>query len=48
MGMNIKRNAVGGYGLDSRGSSMAGSCDCGNEPSSFIKGGDFLDKLSEC
>jgi hypothetical protein len=27
---------------------VAGCCEHGNEPSSFIKGGEFLDQLSDC
>jgi hypothetical protein len=27
---------------------MAGSCEHGNEPSSTVKGGEFLDKLGDC
>jgi hypothetical protein len=23
-------------------------CECGNEPSCFIKGGEFVDQLSDC
>jgi hypothetical protein len=36
----------GGHGLDSYGSGqgqVAGSCECGNEPSDSIKCGEFLD-----
>jgi hypothetical protein len=37
-----------GEGLDSSGSGLvAGSCEHGNEPSGFIKGREFLDKLSK-
>ena len=37
---------VWGYGLDRAGSGqgqVAGTCECGNEPSDSIKGGEFLD-----
>jgi len=37
-------------GLDSTGAGygpVAGSCEYGNEPSSFIKGEEFLKQLSE-
>ena len=37
-----------GYGLDRAGSEqgqVAGTCQCGNEPSGFIKFGEFLDQL---
>jgi hypothetical protein len=27
---------------------VAGSCEHGNEPSGSIKGGEFLDQLSDC
>jgi hypothetical protein len=36
------------HGLDSSGSGygqVAGSCECGNEPSASIKCGEFLEKL---
>jgi hypothetical protein len=36
----------GKYGLDCSGSEwgqMAGVCECGNEPSGFIKCGEFID-----
>ena len=39
---------VGGYGLDRAGSGygqVAGTCECGNEPSGSIKCGKFLDYL---
>jgi hypothetical protein len=42
----IKRNRVGGYGLDSSGSEqgpVASSCENGNELPGSIKGGIFLD-----
>jgi hypothetical protein len=38
-------------GLDSSGSGwgpVADCCEHGNEPSNSIKGGDFLDWLSDC
>jgi len=41
---------VGNCGLDSYGSEqrpMAGSCDHCSEPSGSMKGGEFLDKLSD-
>ena len=37
-----------GYGLDRAGSGqgqVAGTCDCGNDPSGSIKCGEFLDQL---
>jgi len=37
-----------GYGLDRAGSGwgqVAGTCECGNEPSGSIQFGEFLDKL---
>ena len=37
-----------GYGMDRAGSGqgqVVGTCGCGNEPSSFTKCGEFLDKL---
>ena len=37
---------MGEYGLDRAGSEkgrMAGTCECGNEPSGSIKCGEFLD-----
>ena len=37
-----------GYGLDRAGSGkgqVAGTCECGNEPSGSIKCGEFLDPL---
>jgi hypothetical protein len=40
-----------GYGLDLYGSGwaqVAGSCECGNEPPSSIKCGEFLDYLRIC
>jgi hypothetical protein len=40
---------VGGCGLDISGSGLAsfvGYCEHGNEPSGFIKGGEFLGQLS--
>jgi hypothetical protein len=42
---------MGRYGLDSSGSGqgqVAGSCEHGNEPSCSIKGGEFIDLLSDC
>ena len=41
----IFRNGMWGYGLDRAGSGwgqVAGTCECGNEPSSSIKLGNFL------
>ena len=41
----------GGHGLDRSGSwegQVAGSCDRCNEPSGFIKCGEFLEWLSIC
>jgi hypothetical protein len=43
-------NSVGRFGMDASGSGhrpVAGSCEYGNEPSSFIKGEEFLKQLSE-
>jgi len=37
-----------GYGLDCAGSELglvAGTCECGNEPSGSIKWAEFLDQL---
>jgi hypothetical protein len=31
-----------------RASELAGFCEHGNEPSGSIKGGEFLDELSDC
>jgi hypothetical protein len=42
---------VGGCGLDSSGSGqglLMVSCEHGNEPSGYMKGGEFLDQLSDC
>jgi hypothetical protein len=42
---------LGTCGLDSSGSGygpVAGCCENGNEPSGSIKGGEFLDSLSDC
>ena len=39
------------HGLDRAGSGLgqvAGSCECGNEPSGSVKCGEFLDKLRTC
>jgi len=40
------------HGLDSRGSpgygQVAGTCECGYEPSGSIKRGEFLDQLRIC
>jgi hypothetical protein len=49
---NIKMylKEIGWEGLDSSGSGqgpVAGCCEHGNEPSGSIKGGEFLDQLSE-
>jgi hypothetical protein len=41
-------SAMWGYGLDRAGSGygqVAGTCECGNEPSGSIKCGEFLDWL---
>jgi hypothetical protein len=40
-----------GYGLARTGSGyekVAGTCECGNEPSGSIKFGEFLDQLRTC
>jgi hypothetical protein len=40
-----------GLGLDRLGSGqgqVAGCCECGNEPSGSIKGGEFLDQVRPC
>jgi len=48
---NIKmdlQSGMWGYGLDRAGSGqgqVAGTCECGNEPSGSIKCGEFLDWL---
>ena len=37
-----------GYGMDRAGTGqgqVAGTCECGDEPSGFIKCGEFLDQL---
>jgi hypothetical protein len=42
---------VGRCELDASGSGqgpVAGCCEHGNEPSGSIKGGEFLDSLSDC
>jgi hypothetical protein len=42
---------VGRCGLDASGSRqkpVAGSCEHGNESSGSVKGGEFLDYLSDC
>jgi hypothetical protein len=36
------------YEMLHRALELAGSCEHGNEPSGSIKGGEFLDKLSDC
>jgi hypothetical protein len=44
--MNVTDVGCGGNGLDRSGSGqgqVAGSCECGNEPSGFIKCGEYLD-----
>ena len=46
--MDLQDVRCGGYGLDGAGSregQVAGTCECGNEPSGFIKYGQFLDQL---
>jgi len=44
--MDLQEVRMWGYGLDRSGSGygqVAGTCDCGNEPSGSIKCGEFLD-----
>jgi len=44
--MDLQEIGCGGYGLDRAGSGygqVAGTCECGNEPSGSIKCGEFLD-----
>ena len=44
--MDLQEVERGGIGLDRSGSGqreVAGTCECGNEPSSSIKCGEFLD-----
>jgi len=44
--MGLKEVGCGVYGLDRAGSGygkVAGTCECGNEPSGSIKCGEFLD-----
>ena len=44
--MYLKGSRMWGYGLDGAGSGwgrVAGTCECGNEPSGSIKRGEFLD-----
>ena len=44
--LDIQEVGCGGCGLDRAGSELgqvAGTCECGNEPSSSIKCGEFLD-----
>jgi len=46
--MDLEEEGCGGYGLDRAGSGygqVAGTCECGNEPSGSIKCGVFLDWL---
>ena len=46
--MDLHEVACGGYGLDRAGlgqGQVTGTCECGNEPSSSIKCGEFLDYL---
>ena len=46
MKMDFQEVGCGGYGLDRAGSGLgqvAGTCECGNEPSVSIKCGEFLD-----
>ena len=44
--MDLQEVGCGGYGVDRAGSGkgqVAGTCECGNEPSGTIKCGEFLD-----
>ena len=44
--MDVQEVGCGGYGLDGAGSGqgqVAGTCECGNEPSGPMKCGEFLD-----
>jgi hypothetical protein len=44
--MDLQEVGCGGHGLDSSGSGkgqVAGTCECGNEPSGSIKCGEFPD-----
>ena len=44
--MNLQEVGCGGHGLDRSSSGkgqVAGTCECGNEPSGFIKFGEFID-----
>ena len=44
--MDLQEVGCGGYGLDQAGSGkgqVAGTCECGNEPSGSMKCGEFLD-----
>ena len=44
--MDLQEVGCGGYGLDQADSgkgNVAGTCECGNEPSGSIKCGEFLD-----
>ena len=44
--IDLQEVECGGYGLDRAGSGkrqVAGTCECGNEPSGSIKCGEFLD-----
>ena len=46
--IDLQEVGCGGYGLDRAGSGqgqVAGTCECGNEPSGSIKCGEFLDQL---
>ena len=46
--MDLQAVGCGGYGLNQAGSGqgqVAGTCECGNEPSGSIKRGDLLDQL---
>jgi len=39
---------MSGCGLDlDQGDQMAGSCERGNEPSGYVKGGEYLDHLND-
>jgi len=44
----LQGSGMWGHGLDGSGSGygqVAGTCECGNEPSGSIKCGEFIDKL---
>ena len=51
MGLGGGGGGGGGDGLDRSGSGkgqVAGSCECGNEPSGSVKCEEFLDQLRTC